>query len=108
MSRRFQKLRKTAGLVPTDRVDMFYDPSPEAAEALASLVASHGAYLRECLGVNVLHASERAPSGVIISAERTTIGSPSGSAALAMTFTAILATLSVTTSKDALLSACNG
>ncbi|GIL48146.1 hypothetical protein Vafri_4840 [Volvox africanus] len=123
MVNRFQKLRKSAGLVLTDKVDVFYDPAPEpgsTAAALAALVASHSDYLRESLGVNVLPASARPPSAIIIATERTTIGgssisaasgedgAPAPVAANVLPFTAILATPAATTVAAELLLACGG
>lgn len=106
----------------TDKVDVYYEPqSSAAAAALAELVDSHAGYLRESIGVNVLPASARPLSAVIIASERTTIGGGTGgsttaatgedgqaSVATALPFTAILATPAVTPVASALLAACDG
>jgi hypothetical protein len=83
-ARRYQKLRKSAGLTIGDKVELYYEAAPAAAAAgdasssceaaLAALVAGHGAYLRDALGGPVLHTGARPPAAVVIARERTTIG----------------------------------
>ncbi|KAG2485316.1 hypothetical protein HYH03_015989 [Edaphochlamys debaryana] len=112
MVNRFQKLRKTAGLVVADKVDIFYEPDSEAgAASLGAIVSEHAEYLRESLGVNPLPASLRPASGVVIAREKTTIGggaADGGAAAPPVGFTAVLATPAATLVKGALAAACGG
>lgn len=75
---RFQKLRKKAGLVVTDTVEVFYSPLSSsssslssaavsatkkkdegAADALAPLIASRQATIVESLGKPLLHVSHK-------------------------------------------------
>ncbi|PNW71377.1 hypothetical protein CHLRE_16g651750v5 [Chlamydomonas reinhardtii] len=104
---RYQKLRKAAGLVLSDKVDMFYDPAAGTdVAALEAVLAGHAEYLRESLGVNVLPASSRPAGSVVIASEKTTIGGADGAAAYP--FTALLATPAAALPAAALLAACGG
>eukprot|EP00892_Ulva_mutabilis_P011660 jgi/Ulvmu1/8867/UM049_0049.1 len=80
---RFQKLRKKAGLEPSDAVELFYavraaDGGGEAVVAeLAEAIAKEDAYLRESLGGGVLPAAARPAGGVVLASEETAVQLPS-------------------------------
>jgi isoleucyl-tRNA synthetase len=56
---RFQKLRKKAGLVVTDTVEVFYAPSHASEDALAPLIESRQGTIVESLGKPLLHVSHK-------------------------------------------------
>ncbi|GAX77028.1 hypothetical protein CEUSTIGMA_g4475.t1 [Chlamydomonas eustigma] len=121
---RFQKLRKKAGLVVSDSVEVFYESAvppaahghhPAASTSAAStsaavldgmLASPCGHTIREALGRPLLPLSRKAAYAVVIASEVTTVGSEEDGT-LAH-FKAVLAVPSVTFNWEALKVACSG
>uniref|UniRef100_A0A061R806 isoleucine--tRNA ligase n=1 Tax=Tetraselmis sp. GSL018 TaxID=582737 RepID=A0A061R806_9CHLO len=97
---RFQKLRKKAGLEPTDPVELFYR---DASGKLGEIVAEHGAMMAETLGSLPLPDSARPGHAVVYARETQSVGSDG----LESSFEAVLAVPSVTFG-DALAKTCGG
>lgn len=89
---RFQKLRKKAGLEPSDTVELFYTPPAAAAAAgtsdsdaaaaeLAEAITAEEAYLREGLGGAVLPMTARPAGAIVLEREVTSVQLPSDAVA---------------------------
>ena len=119
---RFQKLRKKAGLVVTDTVEVFYSPAATAGAAtgaaaakgqkaeegdtLAPLIASRQSTIVESLGKPLLHVSHKPKHAVVIASELVTVGTAEDGTLAS--FTAILACPAVCFNQARLLEACSG
>ncbi|CAL9203122.1 unnamed protein product [Musa hybrid cultivar] len=62
---RIQKLRKKAGLEPTDIVELYYESLEKDEKILEKIVNSQGEYIKDALGSPLLHKSW-APSEAVI------------------------------------------
>ncbi|XP_008793645.2 isoleucine--tRNA ligase, cytoplasmic-like [Phoenix dactylifera] len=66
---RVQKLRKKAGLEPTDTVEVYYKPLENNKNILENIVNSQEQYIREALGSRLLHHTLTPPDAVIFCQE---------------------------------------
>lgn len=107
---RFQKLRKKAGLVVTDSVEVFYSEengSPSGSLLpLQQLLQAHQTYLQESLGRPLLHLRHKPAHAVVIASESTTVGTQEDGTLA--TFTAVLAAPAAALDQGALVQACGG
>ncbi|KMZ60609.1 Isoleucine--tRNA ligase [Zostera marina] len=63
---RIQKLRKKAGLEPTDIVELYFEPLGNNKDHFENIVSSQEQYIKEALGSPLLHFSMASPATVII------------------------------------------
>ncbi|KAJ0976072.1 hypothetical protein J5N97_018037 [Dioscorea zingiberensis] len=66
---RIQKLRKKAGLEPTDIVEVYYEPLDDGKQILENIISSQEQYIREALGSPLLHRTLSPPEAVIFCTE---------------------------------------
>ncbi|KAH7654805.1 Isoleucine--tRNA ligase protein [Dioscorea alata] len=66
---RIQKLRKKAGLEPTDIVEVYYEPLVDGKQILENIVSSQEQYIRESLGSPLLHHTLCPPQAVVFCKE---------------------------------------
>src|SRR4051794_28958195 len=64
VTRRVQQLRKEAGCVPTDDVEVFYESEGGAQSEVTQAIAAQGAFVRTTLGRD-LHPAALLPSHAI-------------------------------------------
>ncbi|KAG6497050.1 hypothetical protein ZIOFF_044936 [Zingiber officinale] len=61
---RIQKLRKKAGLEPTDVVEVYYEPLGKSKNVLEKIVESQEEYIKDALGSPLLHQSNTPPHAI--------------------------------------------
>lgn len=66
---RIQKLRKKAGLEPTDIVEVYYEPMDDNQHILKNVVKSQEQYIRDVLGSLLLHHTTTPDHAVIVCRE---------------------------------------
>ncbi|WOK99491.1 isoleucine--tRNA ligase, cytoplasmic [Canna indica] len=66
---RIQKLRKKAGLEPTDIVEVYYESLEKEKKVLEKIVESQEEYIKDALGSPLLHQSWAPPEAVIFCQE---------------------------------------
>lgn len=101
MVNRFQKLRKKAGLEPTDPVELFYKVT---SGELESIVRENAALMAETLGAVPLPDAARPPHALLYASEPQTVGTDG----LQASFDAVLACPAVAFADAALVKACGG
>eukprot|EP01018_Ginkgo_biloba_P031750 Gb_05984 [translate_table: standard] len=69
---RIQKLRKKAGLEPTDGVEVYFEPCEDDRTLLEQVVNSQGIYMRDALGSPLLPSHLIPEHAVILASERFT------------------------------------
>ncbi|KAH7654804.1 isoleucyl-tRNA synthetase protein [Dioscorea alata] len=62
---RIQKLRKKAGLEPTDIVEVYYEPLDDGKQILENIVSSQEQYIRESLGSPLLRHTLCPPQAMV-------------------------------------------
>ncbi|KAL8153616.1 hypothetical protein V2J09_011376 [Rumex salicifolius] len=98
---RIQKLRKKAGLDPTDVVEVYFKPTEQDASALQNVLNSQESYIREVIGSPLLPC-ETMPTHAVILCEETFHGISN------MSFTVILSRTALVFIPNALLQLFGG
>ncbi|CAG9465638.1 unnamed protein product [Pedinophyceae sp. YPF-701] len=74
LASRVQKLRKSAGLLPADKVDVFYEAQGGCAEVLARVAERAADQIVDTIGVPLLPSSARVPQHALIASEAVSVG----------------------------------
>lgn len=98
---RIQKLRKKAGLEPTDIVEVYYKPLDDTEHVLENIVNSQVQYIMESLGSLLLHHTLVLPNTVIYCQEE--FKNVSG-----VSFAISIATPTLVFPSEAILALCSG
>ncbi|XP_031488181.1 isoleucine--tRNA ligase, cytoplasmic [Nymphaea colorata] len=69
---RVQKLRKKAGLEPTDTVEVYYEPCDENKFVLDNIINSQADYIKDVLGCPLMNSSSMPSHAVLLCSEKFT------------------------------------